>query len=222
MSEKDDRVKTAAEILEERLKKQADEKPLAPAAEALKKAADAAPAGAGPAPGGASAGKEGEGLKKKIAELDDQLLRTRAEFDNFQKRTKREMGEYKDFALVEVMKDVLTAIDTLDMALRAAPAPEGSLRGEPTPQSVAAFKSGVEMVRGQLEKILVDRGATRVTTEGATFDPRQHEAILADERDDVPPGTVTGELRRGYMFKDRVVRAAQVRVSKAPENSPAS
>jgi molecular chaperone GrpE len=213
-----ERIKTAREILEERL---AQMKTDEAAAEALRKAAERAPAGAGEQPGAAEKpapapaeipAAEIEQLRKKAAERDelfDQLLRARAEFDNYQKRVQRETAEYRDFALAGVMNDILLAIDTLDMAFRAG--------GDS--KEVQAIKAGVDMVRQQLEKVLTDRGATRIPTEGA-FDPRRHEAVLTEERSDLPPNTITGELRRGYLFKDRVIRAAQVKVSRAPEGGP--
>lgn len=204
-----DRVKTAREILEERLAGMGPAPRDDAAAQALRKAADSAPDAADARPERAAPSGDLETLKKKAAERDeyfDQLLRTRADFDNFQKRSKKEMAEYRDYALHGVFNDLLAAVDTLDLALRSA----GDAR------EVAPFKKGVEMVTGQLEKILTDRGATRISTEGA-FDPRRHEAVMTEERADLSPGTVTGELRRGYTFKDRIIRPAQVKVSRAPE-----
>ena len=211
-----DRVKTAREILEERLAQMGGKDEAA--AEALRKAADQAPEGSGvdagaAAPEGAApAAAEAAELKKKAAERDeyyDQLLRARAEFDNYQKRVRREQAEYRDFALAGVMNDVLLAMDTLDMALRTP--------GEG--KDVQALKTGVEMVRGQLEKILTDRGATRIPTQGVPFDPARHEAVLVEDRADLPPNTVVDELRRGYLFKDRPIRAAQVKVSRRPDGA---
>lgn len=203
-----ERIKTAREILEERL---VSVKPDDGAADALRQAAEKAPE-SGAAPAAATPAAESPEiaeLRKKAAERDDlydQLLRVRAEFDNYQKRTRREMTEYRDFALAGVLNDVLLGLDMLDLAL-AAPAAS---------KDAEVLKQGVELARAQLEKIITDRGATRIPTEGA-FDPHRHEAVVVEERTDLPPGTITGEVRRGYMFKDRVIRAAQVKVSKQPE-----
>lgn len=234
--ERDERIKTARELLEERLAKMGPiestaEAPPAKSGEggaagkagtarsaagALREAAERAPADGGAfaqeaAPGPADL----EELRKKAAERDeywDQLLRARAELDNYQKRTRREMAEYKDFALAGVLGDVLLAIDTLDMTLQAA----GGAR------DLDALAKGVELARAQLEKILADRGTTRVRSEGV-FDPRVHEVVLTEPRKDVPPGTITGEIRRGYTYKDRLIRPAQVKVAAAPpsEEPPA-
>jgi molecular chaperone GrpE len=211
-----ERLKSAREILEERLQGMGGggKGEAGGAADALRKAAEKAPAeGAAAASPAAPPAAEFEALKKKAQERDeyfDQLLRTRADFDNYQKRTRKEMAEYRDFALSGVFNDILLAIDTLDLALHSS--------GDS--KEVAPIRQGVEMVRGQLEKILTDRGATRIATEG-NFDPHRHEAVLAEERADVPPGTITGEIRRGYVFKDRVIRAAQVKVSRAPSSAEA-
>jgi molecular chaperone GrpE len=209
-----ERIKSAREILEERLAGMSGKDDAA--ADALRKAAERAPdaAAAGTpvekqAQAPDASAKELEALKKKAEERDqlhDQLLRTRADYDNYQKRTKREAAEYRDFALSGIMNDVLMAIDTLDLALHSA--------GDS--KEVAPLKTGVDLVRGQLEKILTDRGATRIATEGA-FDPRQHEAVLTESHAELAPGQITRELRRGYMFKDRNIRPAQVAVSRTPE-----
>ncbi len=204
-----DRIKTAREILEERLAQMKSESGLAE--EALRQAADRAPAEAAtppapPVPAAAAAGEARRKLEKERDEFKSEALRARADLDNYQKRIRREMDEVRTYAAAGVLGDVIAALDNLDLVLKAAAARP----------DVAALFQGAEMVRGQLEKILADRGAERVATVGAPFDPRRHEAVLVEERADVPDGTVVEELRRGYALRDRVLRAAQVRVSRAP------
>jgi molecular chaperone GrpE len=198
-----DRVKTAREILEERLARSKSDAPRAE--EALKAAADHAPSGAD-APG-SSAGASASPLEKERDEWKNEALRARADLDNYQKRVRREMQETRDFAAAGVLGDLIAALDNLDLTIQAA---------KQTPD-VTTIVTGAEMVREQLEKILKDRGAERIPATNVPFDPRKHEAVLLEERADVPDGFATQELRRGYQLKDRVLRASQVKVNRAPK-----
>jgi molecular chaperone GrpE len=189
----------------------------------LKAAAERAPASAAGAPGGKTEAAEGAGgtaapvtladALKRIPELEKErdaarndALLSRADLDNYQKRIRREMDDVRTYAAQSVLGELLTALDNIEFSLAAA-------KVKPDFDQLVL---GGEMVLAQLEKILADRGAVRVPTDRVPFDPRRHEAILSEERADVPDGTVVQELRRGYSMKDRVVRAAQVKVSRAP------
>jgi molecular chaperone GrpE len=218
-----ERIKTAREILEEKLQRMKTEAPVAE--QALKEAADRAPAGpavtaearaaaaAAAAPGAAPAATVDERVARAEKERDDyknEALRARADLDNYQKRIRREMEDIRQYAAAGVLTDLIQALDNLDFSIAAAKQkPELDL-----------FMQGVEMVRATLEKILEDRGAARVPAANVPFDPRRHEAVLVEERGDLPDGTATQELRRGYAMKDRVLRPAQVKVSRAPAPKP--
>jgi len=208
--------RSAPRILEEKLASMKTESPLAE--QALKAAAERAPSDGGAArPGAASpAGPAGE-LEKRVAALEkerdalkNEALLARADMDNYQKRIRREMEEIRAYAAQGVLADLLSALDNVDFSLAAA-------KLKPDLEQLVL---GVEMVRTQMEKILADRGAVRVPTDNVPFDPRRHEAILVEERADVPDATVVQELRRGYSMKDRVIRAAQVKLSRAPARPP--
>lgn len=240
-----ERVKTAREILEEKLARMKSEMPVAEpgvpgdrkaidgVVVALKEAAERAPgetgrgagtgtgtgteAGAGTGTGAGTATGAGTGaaeaapadertakLVKERDEWKNEALRARADLDNYQKRIRREMEEVRTFAAAGVLADVIAAIDNLDLALSAVK----------TAPDIETLVKGVEMVRDQLEKVLRDRGAERIPAESVPFDPRRHEAVLVEERADVPDGTAVAELRRGYTLKNRVLRAAQVKVSR--------
>jgi molecular chaperone GrpE len=202
-----ERVKSAREILEERLSKMKGESPQAE--EALKAAAERAPTESAPAGGAAKAETVDERVAKAEKERDafkNEALRARADLDNYQKRIKREMDETRTYAAAGVLTDVIHALDNLDFSIAAA-------KQKP---DLDLFMQGIEMVRAQLEKTLEDRGAARIPASGVPFDPRRHEAVVTEERGDVPENTATQELRRGYTMKDRVLRAAQVTVSRSP------
>lgn len=161
-------------------------------------------AAAGPAtPAGT---EEVERLRREVADLRDRNVRTLADFDNFRKRSQRELQEYKRYALLEPMRDFLTVIDNLDLALSA----QGSAED---------LKRGVEMIHRQMLELLRRFGVTEVPAEGQPFDPTQHEAVAREESPEVKAPTVTSELRRGYRMYDRLLRPAMVKVSVPPEGS---
>jgi len=210
-------IKTARELVEERLRARAP----ALAADALRQAADRAPAeGEAAPPSGPRVpvdAAELEALRAKAAERDgllDQLLRARADLDNYQKRIQREMASFRDFAAQQLITDILPAVDSLDLTVKAA---EGT-------RDVDALLAGVRMAGAEVMRVLGDRGVRAIDARpGTPFDPNLHEAVAVEERADRPANEITDEVRRGYQIKDRVIRASQVRVSrtKAATERPA-
>ena len=153
--------------------------------------------GGGAAP---SPGEEVERLRREVADLRDRSVRTLADFDNFRKRSQRESQEHRKYALLEPMRDFLTVIDNLDLALSA----HGSAED---------LKRGVEMIHRQMQELLRRFGVTEVPAVGQPFDPTQHEAVAREESPEVTAPTVTAELRRGYRMHDRLLRPAMVKVA---------
>jgi molecular chaperone GrpE len=160
---------------------------------------------ADPADGPVTLEERCQAQQNEIAALTDRVLRARAELANVQKRAQREAVSYRAYATADVLRDVLGVLDMLDMSLQAA--------REGVSDSQALLK-GVEMTRDQLEKVLLDRGAKRIETEGCAFDPHVHEAVSAVEVPNTEANAVIQEIRRGYRLKERVLRAAQVIVAK--------
>ncbi|MDA8347008.1 MAG: nucleotide exchange factor GrpE [Thermaerobacter sp.] len=157
------------------------------------------------APQAAQSG-EGEGaeaLLLRIAELEQQNLRLLADFDNFRRRQSRAEQELRARAYEDAVAALLPLADDLERALQAA--------AEDDP-----LRAGVAMVERSLQGVLQRFGAQPIAALGLPFDPTLHEAVAEDESD-LPPGTVTAELRRGYRIEDRVVRPAMVRVARARE-----
>ena len=153
--------------------------------------------GGGAAP---SPGEEVERLRREVADLRDRSVRTLADFDNFRKRSQRESQEFRKYALLDPMRDFLTVIDNLDLALSA----HGSAED---------LKRGVEMIHRQMQELLRRFGVTEVPAVGQPFDPTQHEAVAREESPEVTAPTVTAELRRGYRMHDRLLRPAMVKVA---------
>jgi molecular chaperone GrpE len=176
---------------------------------AMRDAVAAVEAGSRPAAAGPAASEEVERLRREIADLKDRSVRTLADFDNFRKRSQRESQEFRKYALLEPMRDFLTVIDNLDLALSA----QGSAED---------LKLGVEMIHRQMQELLRRFGATEVPAVGQPFDPTQHEAVAREESPEVKAPTVVAELRRGYRMHDRLLRPSMVKVAVPVEEKPGS
>jgi molecular chaperone GrpE len=174
---------------------------------AMRDAVAAVEAGSRPAAAGPAASEEVERLRREVADLKDRSVRTLADFDNFRKRSQRESQEFKKYALLEPMRDFLTVIDNLDLALSA----QGSAED---------LKLGVEMIHRQMQELLRRFGATEVPAVGQPFDPTQHEAVAREESPEVKAPTVVAELRRGYRMHDRLLRPSMVKVAVPVEDKP--
>lgn len=159
-------------------------------------------AGAGDEP----VAEQQEDYAAKAEEYYDQLLRLRAEFDNFRKRMARERVERMRFAAEEVIVALLPALDNLERALEAAVA-----EGKAGPLLV-----GVEMTRAQLLEALGRFGLARMHTLGERFDPNLHEAVDYVPSTEHPEGVIVEELQHGYTLHGKVIRPALVRVSSGP------
>jgi molecular chaperone GrpE len=144
---------------------------------------------------------EVEKLKSENALLLDRLARMQAEFENFRKRSQREQQEFREYALGEALKQLLPILDSLDRALKT----EG--------MSVADFRSGIELIDRQFHDVLTRLGVEPIAAQGQPFDPSLHQAIQMVETTEVPDHHVLDELQRGYRLRDRVLRAAMVRVA---------
>lgn len=140
--------------------------------------------------------------------LLDRLARLQAEFENYRKRNAREQAEFRDYAVADAVKNFLPVRDNFDLALRT----------QNTETADQALRSGIELIRKQLEDALARLGVQAVPAQGQTFDPRVHEAIEMVESSDHRDHEVIEELQRGYKLKDRLLRPAMVRVATNPTN----
>jgi molecular chaperone GrpE len=142
-----------------------------------------------------------EEVRRERDALQDRLLRTAAEFDNYRKRMDRERRDLAEYTAGEAIKDLLPIIDNLERALQA-PAQDDPLR------------KGVELIHKQMLEILRRRGVTPIEALGADFDPNVHEAVTQEESAQHREGEVMEELQRGYKVGDRLLRPAMVKVAK--------
>lgn len=146
-----------------------------------------------------------EQLSHESTNLREALSRQKAEFDNFRKRSQREQNRVREAAAEEVLERLLPVVDNFDRAVEsAASSPD-----------VAALRDGVEMVRQQLAGILQREGLEKFGNVGDTFNPAEHDALLVEQREDLPDNTIAEVMLPGYKLKDRVVRPAMVKVAKA-------
>lgn len=143
--------------------------------------------------------------------LQDRLLRTAAEFDNFRKRMDRERRELSEYVASDVLSEILPIVDNLERALQAtAPAsPVGSGEGG------EAFKKGVELIHKQMLDLLRRRGVTPIGALGKDFDPNFHQAVIHEASEAHREGEVMQELQRGYLLGERLLRPAMVKVAKS-------
>jgi molecular chaperone GrpE len=158
--------------------------------------------------GGGTGGDDLSSVSRERDELLDQLQRTRAEFLNYQKRSKSLADEERKYAIRPVASDLVDVMDNFDRAIDAARA-----------ANVASIVDGLEMVHRQLLATFAKHGVTVMSTVGQPFDPNQHEAIFQQPVADKPEGTVVAELGRGYRIHDRVLRPAKVAVSVQPADA---
>jgi molecular chaperone GrpE len=145
-----------------------------------------------------------EALRREKDALQDRLLRTAAEFDNYRKRVDRERRELSEYAGADILTDLLPILDDLDRALQA-----------PAGGDADAYRRGVELIQKQMADLLRKRGAKPIEAVGTQFDPRYHEAVMNEVSADHREGEVMAELRRGYTLGDRLLRPAVVKVAKA-------
>ncbi len=139
-------------------------------------------------------------LREERDALKDRLARLQAEFDNARKREMKERQDARDYAVQSAVEPFLGVMDNFALALKA----QGS---------VEQLRSGVELILKQMEEALRGLNVQPVEAVGAQFDPRVHEALGSEEREDVPDHQVTEEIRRGYKLRDKLLRPALVKIA---------
>lgn len=170
------------------------------------------PAAREPAP--AAEATFAEQLQKLQAENKDllnTLVRRQADFENYRKRVEKERQSDRHRGVEHLIEKILPVLDAFEKALSTEGAGES-----------AEFRKGFELIYRQLWDILSKQGLKRIDSAGKAFDPHFHHAIQQVETPDVPDGHVLDELQPGYLFHDRVLRPAMVRVSSAPATESVS
>ncbi len=148
-------------------------------------------------------------MRDKLNAAEQEILRGKAELENFRKRMQRDADQQLKFANVPIVRDLLDVIDNLNRALEAA-------RNDET--NTKALVDGVQMVSQQFTDVLSKHGCKSIESIGVPFDPNYHQAIAQMPSADHESGVVAQEVAVGYMLHDRVIRPAQVIVSTGSGN----
>lgn len=143
-----------------------------------------------------------EKAEETIANLTDRLMRTAAEFDNFKKRSQREKGEIYSNAVCDTVEKILPVLDNLERAI----ATSGDSENE------ESILDGIKMIQKQFTDALSSIGVTAMDAVGTPFDPEKHNAVMTEESEETE-NTVLEELMKGYLYHDKVIRHAMVKVS---------
>lgn len=144
-------------------------------------------------------------LEEKVKNLEDQILREKAESINFKKRKEEETNRILKFCNEDLVKDMLPTIDSLERAIKMD---DDNLEDE-----VSKFLSGIKMIYCNQVNILEKYGVKAIDGANKPFDPTYHQAVMTEKREGIEPGMVLEVLQKGYLLKDRVIRPAMVKVS---------
>jgi molecular chaperone GrpE len=142
-------------------------------------------------------------LKEEIRDLKTKLLREHADLENTRKRLEKERILERKYAALTVVKELVTPMDHFDVALKV----------EPTNEKEKNFLQGFTIIKNQFYKALEEAGISEIDALGEEFDPNFHQAIGTDKVEGKESNTVIEVLQKGYMYKDRLIRPAMVKIS---------
>jgi len=184
--------------------------------ETVDDAAEAASNGASDETGEQSLKEQIEAVKAERDEINERLLRTAAELENYKRRTEREKRRRYKAGKVDVIRTMLEVLDDFERSMDAA----ASLDEADDPaEAYESLKSGVEMVFRKFRDELSKLGVEPIEAEGEPFDESLHEAMMQQPTDEAEPGTVVHEVRTGYTMGDRVLRHSRVIVASEPDQN---
>jgi molecular chaperone GrpE len=146
-------------------------------------------------------------LKAKEAEAKetyDRLLRVSADFENYKKRTAREMEALRKYANQSLLKEMLSVVDNLELAI------ESSNDNKNIDKSLV---DGLNLTLNEILRVFEKFNVKPIAAKGKNFDPTYHEAVMREESDDFPENTVLSEFQKGYLIHDRLLRPAMVVVA---------
>jgi molecular chaperone GrpE len=143
------------------------------------------------------------GIQADLDRFRDLAMRSQADFENYKKRSAREKDDAIKYANKSLLEKLVSIADHFELGLEAARG-----EGEKSP-----IYSGMSLVLKQLQDFLVENGLQPIEAVGQKFDPNLHEAIAHESSAEVPEGLVIRQTRRGYRYKDRLLRPSAVVVS---------
>lgn len=147
-------------------------------------------------------------LEEERDRLHDRLLRVSADFDNFRKRTRKDIEQAERRGREAILREVLPVIDNLERAVDATV----------DATDIDAVRDGVKMVLKLFEDTASRISLSRIESLGQRFDPNLHDAFQQVETDEKPPGTIMQEYQSGYMLGEKLLRPAMVVVARKVSN----
>lgn len=147
----------------------------------------------------------------ELNEANDKYLRLYAEMENYKKKVRKDREEFMAYCNEDLMYELLPVMDSLEMALT-----HSSKGGE---EAQGSLRQGVENTLREFNRTLEKFGLKAIGAVGQPFDPAYHHAMSHIDRSDVEPGNVADEMRRGYLYKEKVLRPSLVAVSKKPQDN---
>ncbi len=144
--------------------------------------------------------------EQEARENYDRLLRVSAEFENYKKRASREMEEFRKYSNQSLIKELLSVVDNLELAMSSTSGHEAIDQG---------LLQGLEMTHREILKVFEKFAVKPISASGEPFDPTYHEAVMQEETDEVPENTVVNEMQKGYLIHDRLLRPSMVVVAKS-------
>ncbi|NNK84815.1 MAG: nucleotide exchange factor GrpE [Desulfobacterales bacterium] len=145
-----------------------------------------------------------ESAKQETRETYERFLRISAEFENYKKRSAREMDDFRKFANQSLIKEMLAVVDNLERALTSS-------NGNSSVDK--CMTDGVNLTLREILKVFEKFNVKPIESIGQPFDPNFHQAMMQEETDDYPENTVITELQKGYMIHDRLLRPSMVVVA---------
>ena len=138
-------------------------------------------------------------------EINDEILRLRADFDNYRKRVEKEKIDILKYSNQDLVVKLLPVVDNFERAINHFP--------KMADETINNWLNGISAIEKQLVNVLVEIGVSKIEVKkGDLFDPNLHEAV-SHEKSDLPNNSIIEPIQSGYQFADRIIRPAKVRVS---------
>lgn len=146
-----------------------------------------------------------EDITEQVKQLENELLKSKAEFINYRKRLDEEHSRFIKYCNEDLIKELLPTLDNFERAINMD---DTNLNDE-----VSKFLSGFKMIYCNFVNVLKNSGVVEIDGNNKPFDATYHEAIMTEKREGVEPGMVLDVLQKGYILNGKVIRPAMVRVS---------
>lgn len=149
--------------------------------------------------------EENHKLKNDLKESSEKVLRLAAEMQNYKKRNETEKSNMLKYANEDLAKSLLPILDNFERAIK--------LDDNDLSDEVSKFLSGFKMIYGSFVNVLNNIEVKEIECDGLEFDPVYHQAVLTEKDENKPSGVILEVLQKGYMYKDKVIRPAMVKVN---------